>query len=452
MNIVIVGGGKVGASLTQLLTEANHSVTVVDTNQDNLNAITEEFDAIGIIGNGASYHTQDNADVASADLLIAATSTDEINMMACLLARKLGCPNTIARIRNPEYNHQLHLLQDELGLSLVINPELSAAQEIVSILNFSEAESVIPMAGGKVNMVRYRIEDGSPLTGRPLAELDHKQDENVIICAVERSGEVYIPRGDFVLAQGDHIHLVGPLQNVDMFLRRMGIHRHIVRSVMLVGGGKIAYYTALMLASTNMEVKILEKSAERCKELAESLPDTLIIEADGSDQRALDSEGLAETDALVALTNMDEENLIISMYCKLQNVPKVISKLNRTEYIGIVERMGLDCVVSPRQSAVNQITRYVRALRSHGEGEVNALYRIAGGKAEAMELTVNTAVAHLGEPLKNLPIRQDVLIACIIRERKPRFPTGEDVLMDGDKLIIVTTAKLLAGINSIFEE
>ncbi|MDL2215868.1 Trk system potassium transporter TrkA [Ruminococcaceae bacterium OttesenSCG-928-N02] len=451
MKIIVVGGGKVGTSLTELLTEADHSVTVVDTDAATVQDVTEEYDAIGIVGNGASYSILEQAEVDQADVLVAATPTDEVNMVACLLAKKMGCANTIARIRNPEYNRQLRLLQEDLGLSLVINPELSAAQEIVGLLGFSGAESLISMVGGRVNMVRYRVQEGSPLTGRPLAELDHKKGENVIVCSVERDGEVFIPKGDFVLAAGDHAHLVGSLQNVDLFLRRMGVYRHVVRSIILVGGGKIAYYVAMMLKEANMEVKIIEKDHARCVTLAENLPHVLVVQGDGSEQKVLDSEGITETDAIVALTGMDEENLLISMYASLQNVPKVITKINRMEYVGIVERMGLDSIVSPKQSAVNNIARYVRAMRGGG-GEVNAIYRLADGKAEAMELTVNENVLHIGKALKDLPLRKDVLIACIIREGRIIFPTGGDCLKMGDKLVVVTTAHLLAGVNGMFEE
>lgn len=451
MKIIVVGGGKVGTSLTKLLTEADHSVTVIDTSAATITALTEDYDAIGLVGNGASYSLLDEADAEEADLLIAATSSDEINMIACLLAKKMGCMNTIARIRNPEYNQQLAFLQEDLGLSQVINPELSAAQEIVGLLGFSGAESLVSMVGGRVNMVRYRVQEGSPLTGRPLSELDHKKGENVIICAVERDGEVFIPKGDFVLKAGDHAHLVGSLQNVDIFLRRMGVYRHVVRSVMIIGGGKIAYYVAKMLKNSNMEVKIIDASHARCLELAQELPHVLVIEGDGSDQRTLDSEGLSEVDAVVALTGMDEENLIISMYANLQNVPKVITKINRMGYIGIVERMGLDSIISPKQSAVNSIARYVRAMRGGG-GEVNAIYRIAEGQAEAIELTVSENVNHIDQPLRELPLRKNVLIACIIRDGRTIFPTGNDCLKLADKLVIVTTERLLAGVNGIFEE
>ena len=314
MDIVIVGDGKVGATLTEMLSGEGHSLTIIDQNPAVLKRQTERLDIIGVLGNGASYQVQQEAGVPDADLFIAATSTDEVNMVCCLLAKKLGCPNTIARIRNPEYNEQLRLMREELGLSLVINPELSAAREIASLLSFPHADSIGSLSGGRVQIVRYTLEEKGLLIGRRLSEISQKRGQNVVVCAVEREGEVSIPKGEFRLEAGDHIYLAGKLSNIDNFLRAYGERSYAIRNAMVIGGGKITHYLAKMLEGTATKLKILEKDPQRCRLLAEKLPHALVIEADGSDRAVLDEEGIGETDAVIALTNMDEENLIISMY------------------------------------------------------------------------------------------------------------------------------------------
>lgn len=450
MDIVIVGDGKVGSTLSEMLSEEGHSVTIIDKNPHVLRRHTEEMDVIGILGNGAGMESQKEAGVETADLLIAATSSDEVNMVACLLGKKLGCKNTIARIRNPEYYEQLRLLRDDLGLSFTINPELSAAGEIANIISFPNADSLGSLAGGRVRIVRYTLEEGSPLAGLKLMDIKQKRGSNVVVCAVERDGEVHIPKGDFALQEYDHIYITGTLSGIEKFLQQYGEEKFTIKDAMIIGGGKITYYLAKMLKDSRVHLKIIEKNHEKCVDLKEKLPFVTVIEGDGSDQMILDEEGVKNTDAVIALTDRDEENLIISMYGVLQNVPKIITKINNTGYLSIVEEIGLDSVISPKYSAADQIARYVRAQQNTRGNKVDSLHKIVNGNAEALEFIVQEGADRLNEPLKYLPIATNVLVAGILRGKELIFPTGEDHFQVGDRVIVVTTDVTFDDFNDIF--
>ena len=455
MKVVIVGDGKVGRSLSEMLSEEGHSVTVIEQDKQVLKRHTEEMDIIGVLGNGASSKAQIEAGVPGADLLIAATTSDEVNMLACLVARKLGCENTIARIRNPEYNEQLQLLREELGLSFVINPELSAAREIANVISFPNVDSLGDLAGGRVRIVKYTLEEDSPLAGQRLMDIRQQKGNNVVVCAVERNGEVHIPKGDFTLKVYDHIYVTGTLASIEKFLHRYGEHKFIIKNAIIVGGGKITYYLARMLEESRVHLKIIEKDYERCVELKETLPGVTVIEADGTEQAVLDEEGIKDVDALIALTDRDEENLIISLYATLQNVPKVITKINRTGYLGIVDEIGLDSIISPQYSAADQIARYVRAQQNTRGNKVDSLHKIVTGNAEAnaeaLEFIIQKDAKRLNEPLKYLPIAPNVLVAGIVRGQKLIFPTGEDHFQEQDRVIVVTTNTAFDDFNDIFE-
>ena len=451
MKVVIVGDGKVGTTLSEMLSEEGHSVTVIEQKQQTLKRHTEEMDIIGVLGNGASSEAQIEAGVPQADLLIAATSSDEVNMVACLLAKKLGCKNTIARVRNPEYNEQLQLLQEELGLSFAINPELSAAREIANIISFPNADSLGSLAGGRVRIVRYTLEEDSPLSRLQLMDIRQKRGNNVLICAVERNGEAYIPKGNFRLEEGDHIYITGTLSNIDGFLHQYGERSFVIRNVIAIGGGRITHYLAGILRDTRVNMKVIEINHEICVELKKHQPYITVIEADGSDQAILNEEGIQDTDAVIALTDRDEENLIISMYAMLQNVPKVITKVNRTEYTGIMEELGLDSVISPKYAVADQIARYVRAQQSTHGSKVDSVYKIVNGRAEALEFIVEEDAERLLMPIKNLPIAENVLVAGIVRGKELIFPTGEDCFEAGDRVIVVTTESHFNKLNDIFE-
>lgn len=452
MKIVIVGDGKVGSALTEMLRGEGHDLTVIDCDPAVLKRQTEQIDVIGVLGNGGSYKVQTEAGVPEAELTIAVTSTDERNMICCLLAQKLGCPHTVARVRDPDYSEQLEMMWSGLGLSLALNPELSAAEKIARLLSFPSADSIGSLADGRVQVVEYTLPGSSLLCGTRLSQLGQKKGTNISVCAVRREGKVLIPKGDFRFLQGDHLYLAGPLSSVGSFLHVYGHQRGEIRRALVVGGGKIAYYLARFLQGSEIDLKILEKSPERCRQLAELLPDVSIAAADGSDRRVLAEEGLYETDALVALTNMDEENLLIATYSLLHGVPKVITKIDRDGYADIVEKIGLDSLINPRHIVADQVLQYVRALNNAQGSPVEEVYGLFGGGMQVVEFLVNGETAlHQNIPLRRLPILPEVLMVALVRGQEVVVPTGEDSFHAGDRVVLATLKSDLKDLNDIFE-
>lgn len=453
MNIVIVGDGKVGAALTQQLSKEGHDITVIDNNAEVLTHSMELYDIMAVQGNGASLTVQKEANVGSSDLVIAATSADEINLLCCILAKKLGAPHTIARVRNPEYAEQLIFLKEELGLSMTINPERTSAREIFRILQFPTFIKRDSFAGGKVEIVELRISDKSKLHGKPLSELYKTVKVQVLVCAVERGGEVTIPTGAFVLQAGDKIYVTAATNLLADLIKNLGIIPQKTKSVIIVGGSRIAIYLALMLLHAGIRVKIVERDRATCLKLADLLPKAQIICGDGSQQTLLHSEGLEEADAIVTLTNIDEENLIISMYAHHLGVPKAITKVNRLEYVGVFKDMGIDSVISPKSLTANEIVRYVRAMENTTGSSALTLHRIANDQVEALEFLVTGCTRHLGESLAEISLKKGILVACISRPGKLIIPKGSDHFQKGDHIIVVTTAdRVIGDINDIFED
>lgn len=451
MQIVVVGDGKVGSTLTEQLSKEGHSVVVIDKNIRALQNTSNALDVLGIEGNGATVAVQQEAGVDKADLLIAATSTDELNMLCCLVARKLGAKHTIARIRNPEYVQQLDLIKDDLGLSMTINPELAAAREISRILRFPSAIKVDFFAKGRVELVEVKLRPGSPLEGLPLHSLYNTYKCKVLVCAVQRDGQVFIPDGSCVLQAEDKINLTAPPAEVARFFKAAGITHTKIRNVMLIGGGRVAYYLARQLDTMNIDVKIIESDARRCQELCELLPRATIIHGDCSDHELLHEEGINQTDALVALTGFDEQNIILSVYANSCGVKKVITKVNRDAFLGMVGTVGLESVVSPKTITANQILRYVRALQNSVGSNVETLYKLVNNQVEALEFRIRENAAYLGTPLCDLPLRKNLLIACVVREGKIIIPRGSDCILAGDSVIVVTANKGLQDFNDIFQ-
>ena len=451
MRIVIVGDGKVGYTLTERLASEGHDIVVIDNNSRNLTALGNSLDVITVLGNGASYAVQREAGVEHSDLLIAVTSMDEINMLCCLLAKKLGVKHTIARVRNPDYAEQLLYLKDELGLSMAVNPEMSAALEIGRMLRFPSAIKIETFARGRVDLVEYRIPAESTLCGMALWRLPDVLKVHLLVCAVRRGEEVYIPTGDFVLQAGDHIHITIPLKEAGAFFKRLGVYQQRVKSLMLVGGGRVAYYLAKQMTALGVQVKIIEREEARCAELCERLPRCVIIHSDGTDPDTLQEEGLENADAFVALTGIDEENIIISLYARTRTDGKVITKVDRLSFLGVLGDMGLDSLISPKTITANAIVRYVRAMQNAHGSNVETLHRLMDGRMEVLVFRVRESSRHLGVPLRDLPLKPGLLIGCIVREGKTIIPGGNDTIEAGDSVVVITTNRFFDDFNDIFK-
>ena len=452
MNIVIVGDGKVGYALTEQLSREGHDITVIDNDRETLNESMEALDIIGVKGNGATRSIQEEAGVPDADLLIAATSGDELNMICCLMAKHLGCHNTIARIRNPEYMQQIDMFKEEFGLNMVINPEQEAAREISRIIKFPPATRVDIFSKGQVELVEFKITNDSPLVDQRIMDLLHRKNAKILICAVERNGQAYIPNGAFILRRGDSIYLTGDSNDIVRFINSVSKNTYKIRSVMIVGGGRMCYYLTRMLDHKRYEIKIIEKDQHRCEELCEWLPGVTIIHGDGSEQELLKAEGMMGADAFIALTGMDEENLIMSMLAKKSGVPKVVTKVNRFNYLDFVDEMGINSVISPKMSTAVQITQYVRAMQNSYGSKVDTLHKLVDGKAEALEFTVGKTTRHLGVRLQEIPFRKNILLGVIVRNRRVIIPGGQDVILQGDNVVVITNEGSYSDLNDIFED
>ncbi len=453
MNIVIVGDGKVGSALVQQLSKENHDVVVIDSNKMVLQEAQQSLDVNVVHGNGASLKVQKLANVDSSDLLIAATSADEINLLCCIIARKLGCRHTIARIRNPEYYSQLYLLKEELGLSLMINPERSTASEIFRLLQFPSFLKRDSFAKGRVEIVELVLQPDSPLSGVRLSELPHIVKVKVLVCAIERGSEVFIPDGNFELKAGDKLSVTASSGDLARLIRNLGIPQRKVRDVMIIGGSRIAFYLAEELIASGVNVKLIEIDEKKCEQLADMLPKATIIHADGSDRYILDSEGLSHTDAVVTLTDIDEENLIISMYANFLGVFKVITKINRTEFNEVLQDKGIDCAISPKDLCCNDIVRYVRAMENRKGEAVLTLHRIVDDRVEALEFRAGKQLPQLGKRLSELSLKPNTLIASINRGGRIIIPKGSDTIEQDDTVIVVAAAdRLINDLSEIFRE
>ncbi|MDD3393640.1 MAG: Trk system potassium transporter TrkA [Anaerotignum sp.] len=450
MKIVIVGDGKVGGTIANQLSLEGHDVIVIDNNATVLAHSGNTMDVFCIEGNGATASVLKDAGVQNADVLIAATSADEVNMLCCLLGKKLGAKHTIARVRNPEYFAQMNLIKEELGLSMAVNPELAAATEISRLLRFPSAIKIEPFARGRVELVELKIPEHSPLDGMPLWAIYKEFQVKILICAVQRAGEVIIPSGDFVLKSGDKINVTASHIEISNFFRTIGIFRSGVKSVMIIGGGRIAYYLAKELNAIHVKVKIIERDLKRCEYLCEMLPDSVIIHGDGTEKDLLHEEGLEKTDAFVTLTGMDEENIIVALYAKEKKVSKVIAKVNKISFYEIMDNLNIDSFISPKTIAAQNIVRYVRAMKnSMRSNNVVTLHTMINDQVEAVEFKVKEDSAIVGIPLKNFKRRDGLIVASIIRGTQIIIPSGNDTIEKGDNVVVVTTKKHFTDLNQI---
>ena len=453
MNIIVVGCGKIGTSIISRLVNEGHDVTVIDSDSDVIAEITNIYDVMGVCGNGPDSEILSEAGVEKCNLFIAVTGSDELNMLSCFIARKMGALDTIARIRNPEYNDKsLGFIRQQMGLSMSVNPERLAAQEIFDILKFPSALKIESFSRRSFEMIEIQLKKDSALDGMKLIDFQNKYKTRVLVCAVQRNGEVFIPDGNFVIRAGDRIGLTAPRTENLKVLKALGIMQKESRSVMILGGSKTAFYLSKMLLNHGTSVKIIEKNRSLCREFCDAMPKAVVINGDGASQELFLEEGLAEQEAFVALTGMDEENILISMYAASQNVPKVISKINRSELIPMAEKLGLDCYVSPKDAVSDVVVRFARALQNTLGSNVERMYKLMDGKAEALEFNVKSDCRFLGVPLKTLQLKSNTIIGGIIRDRKAISPTGDDVFMAGDKVIVITTAdRILRDFSDIIK-
>lgn len=454
MKIVIVGNGKVGFSLAEQLVREKYDVVIVDMREDTLRRAADALDIMSVKGNGISAATLIEAGVPEADLLVAATNSDEINMVCCLTAKHLGAKYTIARIRNPEYNTGLSDLKRNMGIDMVINPENATAVEISRLLRFPPAANIETFCRGRVELIGFRLLEDDFLVNRPLHALsDQVKQLSLLFCAVERpGGEVVIPNGSFVPQAGDRLYIIGRPSSLDQFFRLLGRYSPKVKSVFIVGGGKISLYLLTVLEKMKMRVKLVEIQEERCRLISEKLPYATVICGDGTDQELLESERLAAADAFVALTDRDEDNLILSLYAMQKGVQKVVTKSNRQNYAGIAQTIGLDSVISPKQITAAQILQVVRGMQNSQGSVMNTLYRIADGSAEAMEFTASANTRHLGVPLKDLHLRKGILIAVLARGGDIIIPEGSSSIQEGDSVILISRALRILDLNDIYED
>ncbi|MBQ2780619.1 MAG: Trk system potassium transporter TrkA [Clostridia bacterium] len=452
MNILIVGCGKIGTTILASLTAEGHDITVIEPDRDVLAEVTNIYDVMGVCGNGADSDALKEAGVADAELFIAVTGSDELNMLSCFLAKRLGAKHTIARIRNPEYNDSsLNFLKQELELSMAINPESLAARELYHILKLPTAAKIETFSRGNFEMIELRLKDDSPILGVPLSELRSRYDIKFLICVVQRGDEVYIPDGNFVLQAGDHIGLTASPSEIQKLVRALGLFSKQAKSVMILGGSRTAYYLTRRLLASGSDVKIVDKDRTLCEELCLSLPKAVIINGDGTHQELLLEEGLQDMDAFVSLTGIDEQNILLSFFASAQDVPKVISKVNSPELSAMAERLGLDCVISPRKIIADVLVRYARALQNSMGSTIETLYSLMDDQVEAIEFLVQDEPSLVNIPLKDLQLKSDILIAGIIRQRKPIIPTGNDAILPNDRVVLLAARQHIQELKDILK-
>lgn len=453
MNIVVSGCGKIGTAIISTLLREGHDVTAVDLSAEVISEITNIYDAMGVCGNCVDCEVLSDSGIEQCDLFICVTGSDETNMLSCFLAKRMGAKHTIARIRNPEYNdNSLGFMRHELNISMAINPERLLAQELYNLLKLPSAFKVEYFARRNLEMIEIRLKPDSPLCGKKLSKLREKQKTEFLIGTVLRQGKVVIPDGNFELMAGDVISVTAAPSDMQKLLKSFGVLKKQSRNVMILGGSKTAYYLAKQLLSGGNDVKIVEKNLERCEKLSDSLPGAVLIHGDGSQQELLLEEGLRSLDAFVALTGMDEENILISIYASSQNVPQVISKINRGEMVAMAERLGLDTIVSTKSVTSDIVLRYTRALENSRGSSIETLYTLMDSKAEAVEFKIGSDSPVTEKPIKELKIKQGILIAGIIRPgKKAVIPTGDDVIHDGDRVIVLAAEHKLTAIKDIIK-
>ncbi len=452
LNIIIVGCGKVGSTLVSRLCEEGHNITVIDKNKDVIHDICETYDVLGIVGNGSSYNVQMDAGIEEANLIIAVTDSDELNILCCTIAKKVSKCSTVARVRNPDYSGELHYIREKLGLSITLNPELETAHEIARLLKFPSALAINSFARGQVEMITFKVPDDNMLCGMPLYALQQQFPFQLLICAVERDGELIIPNGSVVLNAGDVVSYISTFKNAYNFFKRIGLKTQRVTNSTIVGGGKTSYYLAKQLLEMGIEVKIIERDIKRCEELSALLDKAIIICGDGSDEKILDREGVLQAESFIPLTGLDEENILLTLYAKRSPDTKVITKINRITFNHVIDSLELGSVVYPKYITAETIIAYVRAKKNSIGSNVETLYHIFGDRAEAIEFKIQEGSPVVGIQIKDLPLKKNMLIACITREGSVIIPSGSDTIAVGDRVVVVTMESGFKDIADILIE
>lgn len=452
MKIVIVGDGKLGNTLTKQLAKEGHDVVIIDHNGVLVENAINLLDITGVTGNGANYLVQKEADVDKCDLFIAVTASDELNLLSCMVARKIGARHTAARVRNPEYNDQIAFMRQHFGISMVINPEFNAASVISQNLRFPSAGHVDIFARGRAELVEITVEEKSRLNGQQLAGLYKKYQVKILVCVVQRGDEIIIPSGDFVIQAGDKLNITASPSAITGFTKALGIYQDKIRTAIVVGGGRIGHYLCKMLSDAGIFVKLIEQNHEKCQRLSDELPRVSVLEGDGTDHELLREEGIDKTDAFVSLTGIDEENIILSMYAVSKGVRKVITKINRTSLIKLLDDSTIGSIVSPLLITANQIVRYTRAVQNSVGNGVRTLHRLINNQVEALEFGITEKTELVGRPLRDLPTKDNLLVACIIRNNKAIIPDGNTTFEYGDSVIVVTTIPYLRDFKDIIKQ
>lgn len=450
MKIIVLGAGKVGKTLIKHMSNEDHDIIVVDQNATKVEEVVNQFDVIGVVGNGGSYDILMEAGAQDANLIICVTASDKLNILAGLMAKKMGTRHTIARVRNPDYSSQRDFMRNQLGFSMIVNPELEAASEIRRVLSFPSAVKVDTFSRGKVELAEFFVEDHSRLNGVELSQLHKITKTNILVCAVSHNEDVIIPDGNYVIKPGDHLYITGTHRDLSRFCLDIGVITTRIKNVIIVGGGKIAYYLSKQLSTQGIKVKIIEKDKNRCQVLAEKLPYVTIIHGDGSDDELLNEEGIENTDAVLALTGLDEENIVLSLSAKSLYHKKTIAKVTRMNYAGLSDVLKVDSIVAPKKIVASQIIRYVRAkMNKDNDSSVKTLYKIVDGEVEAIEFKVTEQFKYLHKTLNEMKIKEHVLVAAIIRENEVIVPKGNTTMELNDYVIIVSRGEIMKSLNDI---
>ncbi len=450
MKVIIVGIGKTGFKLAGLLgAEENHEVTVIDTRSENIRTIVNEWDIMGVVGNATDMEVLEEADIRNTDLLIAVTGSDEINLLTCLLAKKAGNCKTIARVRKREFRNSLDLIKDDLGLAMAINPEFSAATEIARVLRFPSAIHIDTFAKGRIEILKFRIQDRSPVSDIKICDMSKKLSCDILVCGVERGDRAYIPGGNFILKSGDLVSIVATPQSAADFFRTIGVNTNSVADTLIIGGGDTGYYLAGILMNAGIKVKIIEQNLKRCEELCELLPKAIIVNGDGTNTDLLMEEGLSQYESVVSLTGIDEENIMLSLFARSKTKGKTVTKINRISYDNVIESLDLDTIVNPNNITAEYIERFVRAKENSMGGNVETMHLILDGKAEALEFKISKDTPICGMTLEEISLKENVIVACINRNGRVILPRGKDSIIAGDNVIFVTTQHGVMDIKEI---
>jgi trk system potassium uptake protein TrkA len=452
MDIIIVGGGKVGGALAEVLCD-EHNVTIIDRSEDRINSLINDYDVKGIAGNCLRTSVLEEADIEKCNIFIAVTSSDEVNILSCLIAKKMKARHCIARVRNPEFDKQMVFMREELGISLMVNPDYNAANEIAKVLRYPEAINLESFAKGRVDLAEIRITRGSILENVALSQLSRRLRLDVLICAVQRGEELIIPNGSFVLHAGDKIHMTASHSAMVKFFKSISAayREKRVKSAVLIGGGRVGYHLAQQLREMGIKVKIIEINRDRCADLSDQLNKVSVICGDGTDHDLLKEERVYDADAVVTLTGIDEENILLSLLAKNNGVEKVVTKVNRMTLMQLSDTLDLDSIISPKTITVNQILQYVRAKQNSAGNNITTLYRLVNDRLEAIEFVIREQKDYVDVPLKKLKLRNGILIASIIRGNELIIPKGDDCLKVNDSVVVITTNKGFGDLKQIFD-